>query len=280
MDACFRGFAGGRFEPGKQLGKGDVGVTFEVASDPAHLAVKRVRLSTVESRKQFVAEITTQQALGLLGVCPRVYAYWICETQRPRTPARKRRRRAEHSSAAAAAEASLYGFYVMDRLSFVYRDLFPDGFDGLPCVNPPVKIQHAVIRLIAMMVKSGFSHNDLHPGNIGFDMQGCAVLFDFGFVRSVSDDCIRADEASQFAMLGFSLCQIIEHNRRDIKYASEFYNCIYQLRQSVFQWPTDMRRDQPGWFAAPATALKILRGSREKSLRQAAAASRAAARRR
>jgi RIO-like serine/threonine protein kinase len=142
--------------------------------------------------------------MGELGIAPRIYACWVCSKRGSGFPA--------------------MGYYVMQKIDFIYGEKFPSK--SLPGKPAPPAVEKQLVNVVAKMVSHGIIHNDLHPGNIGVLKNGKLVIFDYGFSQ-------RADVEIKFPeqVLMAQLYTIIEQYAKPIMFNSLIYDTIYKIRQ-------------------------------------------------
>jgi hypothetical protein len=166
----------------KTLGSGDFGTTYSLATEiypgsssksamsavkpDGRLVLKKIKLMGIKQPTivDYEREICVQRGLGSSGISPKIHDCWIC-------PDRK--------------ENQLYGYIIMDRMTDMWESKY-----GTKIASKEHQIQliHAVIK----MVQSGYLHQDLHIGNIGF-MGDKVVIFDFGLSIPITGDNTQQD---------------------------------------------------------------------------------------
>lgn len=173
-----------------------------------HLNMIPIRL------QQFKDEVIVGNQLGLLGIAPRIYNWWICENTEKNDKKTKR-----------------YGYYVMDTLSGVWASKF-----GKNVAVAPFEAQQQLIRNVIIMVQNGFIHQDLHTGNVGFvveDGSEKVVLFDFGLTLKVDSAYI---EEYGSMLVASQLYQMIEQS--DIADIIDRDNYVFNVIQYIVQNPS------------------------------------------
>lgn len=241
---------------GKCVGSGEMGKTFEVGDESSQLVIKIVNLPDKKSSVQFQKETYLQQQLGVLGVAPVVRSTWI---------------------------ENGHGFIVMERLKYMYRSEFFDLGDGdiqddrstllqwvsthteqledqdLSYLNEDVDL--AIVGALEVMIENGFFHNDIHPGNIGFNAEGQIRLFDYGFTDQIHDGCVEdkcfSDNVKN-QCLGFALYQIVEHFPLQVRNAfSAIYDIIYLIRRSEYRFGSNITHFKKFRFNAEAHKREV-----------------------
>lgn len=208
----------------KLLGKGDFGRTYSIQGND-RIAMKLVLLQSRKAMTEFENETRIQQVLGEQNVAPKIHKVWTCKVGR-----------------------KLYGFIVMDRLMYVYRDLYPDQtLEELdddekrgksPPVLPPVDVQHAFIGCLEKSIELGYVHNDNHGGNMGIGVDGHVKLFDYGFTHRMTEEC---EQCNRNQILAFALYQVIEHLPLPLRNDSIYYDVIYLIRQGKYKFGQNIR---------------------------------------
>jgi hypothetical protein len=242
---------------GKCLGSGEMGKTFEVGDETSHLVIKIVRLPDKKWTTQFQREAALQRKLGELSVAPAVSSTWV---------------------------ENGYGFIVMERLKYMYRSEFFDLGDDekvrdersrmlqwvsthtdqleehdLSYLNEDVDL--AIVGALEVMIKNGYFHNDIHPGNIGFNAEGQIRLFDYGFTDEmhpgcVEDKCFSDNIKNQ--CLGFALYQIVEHFPLQVRNAfSTVYDIIYLIRRGEYRFGSNIAHFKKFRFNASAHQTQV-----------------------
>lgn len=207
---CFRDL-----KPLEIIGKGEFGETWSL-EDNNQMVIKKIKIQNTTEKTNFFYETEIQKELGYLNIAPKIYDYWICEVN-----------------------DELYGFILMEKLQIIYRDLFPDRYD--PYIEypksklPSQDIQKAIIGGLEKMIENGYIHNDNHGGNIGISVDGKLKIFDFGFTRKVISRCMHCNKEQ---LLGFALYQLIEHLPFEIRNDTLYYDIIYEIRQSIYEFGT------------------------------------------
>lgn len=220
---------------GKLLGKGDfgeahqfvklahseagrptsLGVHFELhLPDGTPIVLKKVNLvhhnegpEMMPIRlQQFKDEVTIGYKLGVLGIAPQIYDWWICENHPQNDRTTKR-----------------YGYYVMDTLSGVWK-----GEYDVNVAIAPTDLQIKLIGNVIDMVKLGLIHQDAHTGNISSD----GLLFDFGLTLSVDPSLI---EQYGSLLVASQLYQMIEHSDYDDIVSPNNY--VFNAIQLILQNP-------------------------------------------
>lgn len=242
---------------GKCIGSGEMGKTFEVGDESSQLVLKMVRLLDKKSIAQFQKEAALQQRLGALGVAPAVSSTWV---------------------------ENGYGFIMMERLKYMYRSEFFDLGDDervsddrsrmlqwvsthtdqlekqeLSYLNEDVDM--AIVGALEVMIKNGYFHNDIHPGNIGFNAEGQIRLFDYGFTDEVHPDCVEDkcfSDTVKNQCLGFALYQIVEHFPLQVRNAfSTIYDIIYLIRRGEYRFGSNIVHFKKFRFNAAAHQTEV-----------------------
>ena len=135
------------------------------------------------------------------------------------------------------------GMIVMEKMAAVYRDLFPDvGDSGASAereiVVPPERVQLSVIGVLERAIERGYVHNDNHGGNIGFDSGGRVVLFDLGF--TVKRSLVHCPNTRNY-VLAYSIMQLLEHYPPELKYDTVYYDLLYAIRQTRYDFGSCIR---------------------------------------
>jgi len=148
----------------RELASGDNGTAYLLNSGQvlkkAFLRPSKKRNSSgksfEEKKEDYYAETSTGIALGNIGIAPKIYKYWECESD---------------------------GYYTMDLLTGVLNEnIFLNGTNGISAQQ----IQYGIIMALCTMVQNGYTHQDCHFGNIGLIGEK-VVLFDFGFTKRFND---------------------------------------------------------------------------------------------
>ena len=138
------------------------------------------------------------------------------------------------------------GMIVMEKMAAVYRALFPDvgashggaSHVGDSVVVPPERVQLSVIGVLERAIERGYVHNDNHGGNIGFDSGGRVVLFDLGF--TVKRSLVHCPNTRNY-VLAYSIMQLLEHYPPELKYHTVYYDLLYAIRQTRYDFGSCIR---------------------------------------
>ncbi|WIA10882.1 hypothetical protein OEZ85_011048 [Tetradesmus obliquus] len=211
----------------KQLGKGDVGVAYELKTDSNLLAInkairkdgnyvlKEVLLKEAKDLAMLTEEICIGRYLGELGIAPRIYACWVCTGEPPTSKQQT---------------FPMRGYYVMDRIQDIWKDLYPGGEPPAGRAEAFRRHEHELVRALGAMVKAGVVHQDAHPGNIGILADGRVVLFDFGFSVYALEPISMPE-----VVLMSQLYIMLEHYEKDAMQDSYLLDVVYEIRQKKFK---------------------------------------------
>ena len=226
-ELCLRGLQQGRL-----LGEGDVGKAYAIDDfgsldvvdiDPeGQYVLKTVEISSREEFTKFTAEVNIGKYMGEIGVGPKIYDSWICCS-------------GNIACTKFTKNNQTRGYYIMDRLTAIYDK------EITHCHDNSFVEQQVIDKLTRMLnAPDGYSyiHNDVHPGNIGFNQKNEVVLFDFGFTIKVP----YPGEILTKQCLGFLLYQVIEKfknvpirgTRCIPMFDSVLYDAIYDIRTGKY----------------------------------------------
>lgn len=212
----------------KELGRGDVGIAYEIEpgtqaqsihsamSAKGKYVLKEILIQNEVEMKQFSNEICIGKYLGELGIAPRIYDCWVCNT-----------------AATQNVHYPVKGYYVMDKMEKIWEKEYPSNSEksGQKAIHPaPLAMEKKLVKVLEMMVKSGIIHQDCHPGNIGILGDGRVVLFDFGFSIFSHEKMTQPE-----TVLMSQLYIVLEQYDREIMYDSYLYDVIYQIRQNKYK---------------------------------------------
>ena len=208
---CLKGL-----ELGKELGRGENGVAYLLDKKTANVllanigreinpnddyVLKRVRfVHKTVSAEAFEREVCIGKALGEIGIAPKIYYCWVCETK---------------EMVGTRHKPVTYGYYVMDKLDDKESDwehTYRINGDSDTIAKGSVEHQLQLIRAVALMVQSGYLHNDCHPGNIGF-IKKHVKLFDFGFTLQLECECTPMLLAGQLSIVTEKMPYEEKHGR-------------------------------------------------------------------
>jgi len=198
-EKCYEGFTLAE----KQLGNGDFGIAFAIlpskknkkiidelnASTSYVLKQILIEETTPKPKKDFISEVKIGIALGEMKAAPRIYGSWFCRD---------------------TSTGILYGYYVMDRLSGVWKDTYGHH------LATSKEHQTQLIDAIDQSVRSGYLHQDCHVGNIGF-VSDKVKLFDFGLTLEIPPSCSECSSRPDVIALlvASQLFIVIEQYDRD-----------------------------------------------------------------
>ena len=189
-----------------EVGRGEFGIAYELKPGAQNAAIadalsasgkyvlKQVTILNPKGRVDFRKEVQIASTLGELGVGPNIYKSWFCNYG-PSQPSHQ-----------------LYGYYVMDRLSAVWKGQYGHTLGSK-------KHQEQLITAIEGMVQRGYLHQDCHVGNVGF-VDGNVKLFDFGLTvempRRAREACV-VNPTIQNLLIASQLSIVIEqYDRKDM----------------------------------------------------------------
>ncbi len=206
----------------KPLGRGDVGVAYEIVPGGQVAAIGRAYkpdgkyvLKEItfpaepgarrdKAIKEYQDEVCIGKALGDAGIAPGIYSCWICNNK---------------------------GYYVMDRMKDTWQNRYGPKFsDGrLDYEYTPTLMHEAqLVYCLATMISLGVIHQDCHTGNIGFTFDDKVVIFDFGFAV-IAEKKINYPEI----MLMSQLYIVVELWDKEYVFNSYLYALIYKIRQNA-----------------------------------------------
>ena len=198
---------------GPQLGCGEQGCTY---ADKETSVVKVTPFGSKVTQAQWANEAHVGQVLGNMGIAPKIYDYYVCDSK---------------------------GYIEMERLKDAKR--LPDtgvqirdklGGDPVDHISMmPAHIQQGFVRALVTMIDAGYLHMDNHIENLGYiqDASGYKpIVFDFGF--TVARDMTPADKCWALA---FSLFQILEHTPSAEIESSVFWPIATSVMNGTAVWP-------------------------------------------
>ena len=153
---------------GGLIGTGDHSAVYDVAwtGVAQRCVLKCVSVGSTEELASFQAEVAVATEMGEHRIGPVVHRHWVQGCHRcVRT-----------------------GYCLMDKLACVYAEAVSDS-DERAVVR---RIEQAVVGQAERLIRAGYMHNDLHTRNIGFDVNGRVVLFDFGCTQAVGTNSNEA----------------------------------------------------------------------------------------
>lgn len=224
VDECVQ--AATRKHKGKKLGQGEQGATYVFE----RLVIK---ISTVRGKSHeasWLAEACTGQAMGELGIGPRIHRHFLCGghgfiVMDRLSPVATHRVRSDRVAQQVLLTGRLHGTQ-MHKKGSVVRYVLPKDqpvqtLDDLSAMSRAH--QQAYVQALEAMIDRGYIHMDNHVGNLG-TIAGRPVLFDFGFTQK------RAGMDRRWALC-FSVFQILEHCPPQILKGTLFYrvvaDCLY-----------------------------------------------------
>lgn len=219
----------------KELGRGDVGVAYELESgtqlqnisnalnSSGQYVLKEVLVQNAKELKQLTEEICIGRYLGELGIAPRIYSCWVCVSAGNGNNTK--------ATTTKKQQFPVKGYYVMDKIEHIWEKLYPSNSEKTKHTKAaPAALEEKLVDVLATMVKAGIIHQDCHPGNIGILKDGRPVIFDFGFSIRVSDQITLPE-----VILMSQLYIVIEQYDKSIMYDSKIYDTIYEIRQGKYR---------------------------------------------
>lgn len=206
MGDCLSELKRGR--QGKELGRGEQGVVFNIEDDARHV-LKITPLKDAATEAKWLDESCISEILGKASIGPSITQFWICEDKEKRS-----------------------GFIVMQRIKDIRKviDKEKTGIDHISLCPPSILMDY--VHKLEAMIDMGYIHMDNHPGNLGFTEDGTGILFDFGFtIRRKGLTLI-----DKLYALGFSIGQIIEHTPLAEIKACPLYDILISINQGTYVW--------------------------------------------
>jgi tRNA A-37 threonylcarbamoyl transferase component Bud32 len=201
---------------GQELGCGEYGCAYAIM-ERGDQVVKITTFAAGITEDKWYEEACLGSHLGLLGIGPNVYNFFVCNGT---------------GFILMARLTDATKFYINKKGGPTLVTIRDEGEDHISLM--PVKMQIGFVQKLYDMIEAGFIHMDNHIGNIGFTGKE-PILFDFGFTqeRAWEDD----DDKAQ--ALAFSIFQILEHCPLDEVEDTTLFKIATSILNGTYTWGDD-----------------------------------------